>query len=294
MKKKKVSSIKISLALIATTLIWGTNYVPTKIAVTEIAPIHLAALRFAIVGFILLVVLRFFKPETRIKKEDIILLFTLGFVGITLQQIFFLYGMKHTLPTHSALMGTLTPIFVFLLAVVMINEKITILKISGIITSFIGVFIILHSKGLKLDNRFLFGDLLSLASAFVFAVYVVLSKPFLLKYGSLSTTAYTTFIGGMLFIPFLLFDKTGFDWTTVSTKVWMSFAYLTVFASVFALSLWYWVLTYIDTTKAAVTMYFQPVIAAIFSYLIYSEEISKNLIFGGIFILLGIFITEKG
>ena len=84
-----------------------------------------AAVAFWIIGM-------FTKPETSTRKEKISL-FLLGALGIYGFMFFYLIGLSKTTPVSSSIFTSLEPIWVFILAVIFFKEKITKMKVIGIL-----------------------------------------------------------------------------------------------------------------------------------------------------------------
>lgn len=281
-----------------TILLWGINVVIMKVVFTELLPLQLAVIRWIIAGIIFLFILLFYPIERRYKvihKEDYFYIFSLSLIGVFLQQIFFIIGLNMTTATNSGIITGLTPIFIFLLSVNLLNEKITLWKIIGIIISFTGIIVLAGDNEISFSSKNFLGDLATLAAAFIFAIYTVMAKPMLQKYSGFTITAYSTIIGSIFFIIIGLFIYRGvcLEITNISLKTWFCIFYSSIFGSVIPLILWFTSLKFLDATKAAVITYFQPIITAVGAFLILGEKLTSNIIFGCILVLCGVILTEK-
>ena len=74
----------------------------------------------------------FTQPETSTRQEKI-LLFLLGALGIYGFMFFYLLGLSKTTPVSSSIFSSLQPIWVFILSVIFFKETITKMKITGIL-----------------------------------------------------------------------------------------------------------------------------------------------------------------
>lgn len=287
------------LSVYLTTLLWGINVVIMKFVFTELSPLQLAIIRWVIAGIIFLFILLFYPLEKKYKvihKEDYFYIFSLGLIGVFLQQIFFLIGLNMTSATNSGIITGLTPIFIFLLSVNLLNEKVTLWKIIGIIISFTGIIVLTRDNEISFSSKSFLGDLSTLAAGFIFAIYTVMAKPMLQKYSGFTITAYNTIIGSVFFIIIGLFVYRGvsIEVTNVSFKTWSCIFYSSIFGSIIPLILWFTSLKFLDATKVAVITYFQPIITALGAFLILGEKLTSNIILGGILVLFGVILTEKG
>ena len=294
MKKESIAYIYVSL----TTLFWGVNFVIMKIVFNDVTPLQLAIIRYIIAGIVFSSILFCIKKEYRlIHKEDYFYIFTLGLIGIALQQILFLNGLHMTTATNSGIITGLTPVFVFLLSASILKERVNTFKILGIVISFVGV-IVLTGNNISFYSKNFLGDLATLSAAFIFAIYTIMGKPMLKKYNGFILTAYTTITGSLIFCIIGLFSPEGRGLLTViadfSFKTWSYILYISIVSSVISLTFWFLSLQFMEATKVAAITYFQPIVTAITAFFILKENLTINIVFGGVIVLFGVILTEKG
>jgi drug/metabolite transporter (DMT)-like permease len=216
----------------------------------------------------------------------------IGLLAVPLNQLLFLYGLKFTTAGRSALYYGATPIFVFLMAIFYLKEKVTPLKIIGIAASFAGVAVIL--QGGRMDEGVLFGDFLVILAVIAWAAYTVLGKSLLRKYGSLTVTAYALLIGTLAYLPIGIVPAIRFDYSQVPNVAWLSLLYIAVMTSVVAYSIWYWALARMEASKLAIFQNLQPVFAAILSMIVVSETFGLDFYLGGVLVISGVLLTQRG
>jgi drug/metabolite transporter (DMT)-like permease len=216
----------------------------------------------------------------------------LGILAIPLNQLLFLYGLQFTTPARSALWFGATPVFLFLLAVPFLKEKTTLLKVIGTVASFAGVALVL--RGGTSNDGTVFGDLIVIVAVVAWAVYTVMGKPLLRKYGALAMTAYALSIGTLLYMPFGLYHAYRFDFATVTLEGWLGMLYIAIATSVVGYSIWYWGLARMEAIKLAIFQNIQPVAGTILSVLIVGEVLGANFFAGGVLIIGGVLLTQRG
>ncbi|MGZ6144269.1 MAG: DMT family transporter, partial [Myxococcales bacterium] len=111
-------------SLLLNTLLSAGTYLFGKRALTEIPALPLGIIRFAGASLLLgTLLLRLLPPGKRLPPRSAWrkILF-LAFVGVPINQGFFLYGLRLSTAAHAALLYTLTPLFVLLLAQALIGE----------------------------------------------------------------------------------------------------------------------------------------------------------------------------
>jgi drug/metabolite transporter (DMT)-like permease len=272
-------------------LIAGGTFPIAKIAVNSIEPFTLALLRFGIASVAMLLIIIATGRVRKIERGDWLRFVMIGLLAVPLNQLLFLYGLKFTTAGRSALYYGATPIFVFLMAILYLNEKVTPLKIIGIAASFAGVAVIL--RGGRMDEGMLFGDFLVILAVIAWAAYTVFGKSLLRKYGSLTVTAYALIIGTLAYLPIGIIPAIRFDYSQVPDAAWLSLLYIAIMTSVVSYSIWYWALARMEASKLAIFQNLQPVFAAILSMLVVSETFGFDFYLGGALVIGGVLITQR-
>lgn len=271
------------------------TFIAAKWALLDFPPLTLAFLRFLVASAGLYLVHRLWPGRRRVERGDWKRIVLLGFLAVFMNQAFFLYGIQYTTPTHAAILYGATPVFVFLLAIPLLGEKPTKRKFAGVLLTFVGVAIIVVQKGLlEFSGKTWLGDLLILSAVVAWALYTVLAKPLVAKYGAVHLNALVLISGTILFIPFGLFTLGGLEAGAVTTRGWLSLLYIAFGTSVVAYTLWFWALGRMEATKLAVFQNLQPVITAFLSFWLIGERFGVQLLVGGAMIILGVILTERG
>ena len=124
-----------------------------------------------------------FKKDRYIPISELPNLIILGLSGATLLYIFQFYGIGLTTPATSAVLINTNVIFILLLSLIFLKEKLTIRKTIGIFLSFIGVIIVMSAQLLNEDivfnSSFFIGCLSVIISALCWAVYSIVGKKLL-------------------------------------------------------------------------------------------------------------------
>ena len=164
------------LAIIAT-IIWSGNFVIARGVAKDIPPVTLSFFRWLSATLILLpFAMKYFLKEWRLVWKHPLLFFLAAAFGISLFNTFVYVAGHHTSAVNMALIGTTSsPVMSVILARVFLKEKITTLRVIGMLVCLIGILWLL-SKG-HLENlmtlRFTEGDYWMLAAAFCFAIYCI-------------------------------------------------------------------------------------------------------------------------
>lgn len=281
------------IVIIGQVIASGT-FIAGKWALAEFPPLTLAFLRFMLAATGLFVIWRLWPGRRPIERGDWKRIFLLGFLAVILNQTFFLYGLKFTTPTHAALLYSALPVFVLLFSISLRRERLTTLKIVGVLVTLAGVGVVLSQHGIDLSGTTWRGDALILVAVVAWALYTVIGKPLVAKYGAVHSTALCLMVGAIMYIPIGVFTLDAFDPGAISARGWWSLLYIAFGTSVVAYTIWFWALGRLEATKLSVFNNLSPVITAGLSFWLIGEMVGVRLIAGGLLVIFGVVLTERG
>jgi drug/metabolite transporter (DMT)-like permease len=278
-------------------LILAAAFTPifAKLGVEEISPISLGFFRFSIAAVLFYITLKVRKVKLRFEREDYFKLVLLGIMSITLNQFFFLTGVKMSFASHSGIIYSLNPVFAYLTSVVRKTERFYYSKMLAILLTIAGIFFVFYESFIQTSASLnvLGGDILLVMAVLTFSTYVSFGKEFIAKYGALKVIT-AVFISGVIFyIPLFIYDIPNLTLENLTYKGIISFFYLSVVVAYFAYFTWFQVLKTTAVSKITTLSNLSPLITVIFSVIFLSETISIYLALGGIITILGVFIMHR-
>ena len=277
-------------------LIWSFNYVAGKIALRHLDPLTLASFRLELAA---IVILPFFlsrrerSPLLPTNFRTFAYLLLLG-VLMAINQGGFTVGLGHTSSGHSSVILACGPVIVLLFARAMKQEALTVTKILGTAFALAGVILLETEQGPFVHSPFLTGDLITLLGTTSFALYVVFGKRLAGTYDALSMNTSNFLVAGIVALPLAIWQGIHLDWGSVGWSGWAGMFYMASFSSVLAYTLFYWVLRYMTASRVTAINYFQPVGAIVLAALFLGEQPTRHLLLGACFVLVGVYLAERG
>jgi drug/metabolite transporter (DMT)-like permease len=277
--------------LVVVVLTWGANFGIVKSAFDTIPPLLFAALRFSVTGILLLGLAFWREKEIRIRKEDLGKVIMIGALGLGLYQVLWSLGLNLTSPSNSALILSIQPLLGVLYVDLVKKEPVRRQQYWGMSLAMVGVVLVILKPTAKLHFSLetLLGDLLTFMAGFCAAVFFsVWSKPLLKTYSPLRLMSYCMIIGSFVLWIASPFSPQPILWDQVWEKTWWSMGYAVIFSGMLGHVFWYKGLERIGVTTSMVYLYFIPIWAVLFNFLMMGETIFLQQILGGILILLGV------
>uniref|UniRef100_A0A7V2ZIP1 EamA/RhaT family transporter n=1 Tax=Ignavibacterium album TaxID=591197 RepID=A0A7V2ZIP1_9BACT len=285
-------------ALLLNTIIWGGTFALIKNALTDISPLLFLGIRFIIAAAILFPFI--YKIVKQTDRNTFIAGSVLGlfyFFGFATQTI----GLNYTTATKSGFITGTFVVIIPILQTIIEKKKPKWYNIVSIIFVMIGL-IFLSSSGdnllqfiNELGSDFNIGDFLTLICAVLFAFQVVYVDVFTKKYDYMPMVfiqLLITGIGGFLGSIFLSSIGLEIVKFNLTTNLIFALVYTSVFASIIATIIQLRYQKVVSPTKAGIIYSFEPIMAAILAFFIVGEKISKFGMFGGVFIVIGLLLSE--
>jgi len=277
--------------LVVVVLTWGANFGIVKSAFDTIPPLLFAALRFTVMAILLLAITFLREKEILIQKQDLGKVIMVGVLGLGLYQVLWSIGLNLTSPSNSALILSIQPLLGVLYVDLVKKEPVGRQQYWGMLLALVGVVLVILKPTAKLHFSLvtLPGDLLTLMAGFCAAIFFsVWSKPLLKTYSPLRLMSYCMVIGSLVLWIVSIFLSQPVIWVEVWEKTWWSMGYAVIFSGMLGHVFWYEGLERIGVTKSMVYLYFIPIWAVLFNFLMMGETIFLQQIFGGVLILLGV------
>ncbi|WP_271628731.1 DMT family transporter [Caldicellulosiruptor sp. DIB 104C] len=275
------------------TLIFFSSYeVVGKTLAGMVNPYQLNFIRFFFGGLILLPIAIKNLQDKKIKlsKRDIFFLALIGIVNVVISMSCLQLGINITKKASlAAVIFSSNPLFVALSAHFILNERLNIRKIIGMIIGIGGIVIVFY-KDLIIGKDFIKGILLLILSAITYGVYTTMGKKFTQRSSSIIMNSFSFLFGSIFLLPIILLKR--FSLFSMPLKAIFPMFYLTFFVTGIAYYTYFLGLTYTSAGAGSMIFFLKPILASIFASIFLSEKISINLILGTLVILLGIGIVQ--
>ncbi len=271
------------IPLFAAFVLWGSQYVISKIALRTVPPVTLLALRYLVSVPSLFIVLRLRHALTPVKKGDWPILFAIGFTGYFASFCLQMLGINRLTGSVSSLLGAMNPIFIPILAALFLHERITPAKIACVALSMAGVVVIVGVDG-TVDAS---GALLMLASVFLWSTASIIIRRVSGRYDPMQIALIAIlcalpFTGGWSLIEL---QSAPCSFTLESV---LAVLYMGVLGTAVTHSLWNYSLRVMDASFCSMFYPMQPLVSSILGVLFLHEAVTPSFVIGALMICCGI------
>jgi len=289
---------KRTLALFAAfgaSAIYGLNHTIAKgLMPTYIQPYGFILLR-VFGAAILFWLISFWFPREKINKKDVVRLMGCALFGMVVNMNIFFKGLSLSTPINSAVLITISPIIIFLLSVLILKERITQLKVMGIVLGFIGALsLVLFSEQTSHNAPNIpLGNTLFLINTTSYAIYLILVKPLTQKYHPITLMKWLFLIALFINLPIGLSEFQEVNWLNLPLNAILKMLFVVAGTTFLAYLLNVYALKRLNASTLGVFMYLQPLLGVLFAVLIGSDSLNILKIVAATLVFLGIYLVTK-
>ena len=282
-------------AAFAATSIFGFNHTIAKELMPDVlSPNALLYCRVVGAAICFWFISLFLKNE-KIEVKDFKLIIICAFFGMGLNMITALNGLYNSTPINSAIITTLAPIFIFLISVIIIKEKITRIKYVGVFIGFCGTLtlILLNEKSISSAPNINLGNFYLFINSISYALYFVLVKPLTKKYSMITIMKWLFLFSIFINMPFGLIEFTEINWVEISGVSLLKISYV-IFCTTFLVYLLnLYALKNLKASTVGMFIYLQPVIGILFAIYRGADKLTVADATSVLLVLIGVYLVSK-
>jgi len=276
-----------NITIIVLCIIWGFNFVVMKSANGVFPPVLFASYRF-LVGSVSLFAVAYFNKIPLPSMKNLKWYILCGLLQTTYFNVAIQISLLHTSAGLVSILTYSMPLFFSVMAHFFIpEERLTARKIAGIGLGLAGLVLALNINS---PDAKLWSLLLALSSAVAWAISNLIIKVKLKGCDKIQFTAWQMLSGTVaLFIFSFLLERGKSYWSGLSVGYIL---YSGILASALAFSLWSYILTKVEASKASIPLLLVPIIGIVSSSIFLNEKLQVTTIAGVSLVLLGIWIVN--
>lgn len=278
--------VRYALLAVVVAFFWGANFTAAKLGLEHFPPYLMLALRFAIVAAILLPIYYIRNPKFGIRLRFALeVAFVLGTAHFAL--VFAAIHMGVDIPTSVITVQLGVP-FSCLLSAIWFNDRLGPWRSFGLMVAFTGIILIAGTPNVVAN----FGPFcMVMLGAFFWALSNVMIK----KEGAVNVFEMLGWMS-LLSVPQLLLLSWWFESNQLellATTPWsagLAIMFSSVFSTVVAYGLWYYLLTNCEVSRITPFNLLVPIFAIAIGQILYPVELTAQILTGGLITIGGVAI----
>jgi len=276
-------------------LIWGTSFLWIKIAVQEVSPFVLVSFRtlFAALG---LVVYLLIDRKARMPWKEIAprlpVFIVLGLVNVAIPWLLISWAEMHIESGVASILNATMPLWTIIIAPLVISDdKITLPKLAGLATGFIGVVLLFLPSIGKGWSTNLLGQSAVLGATLCYASATIFARK---KAHGLNpqTQTFLQFTMSTLIVWSLTLGIEKQITLPALPITWLALLWLGLLGSGFAYIIYFSLLHRLGPTRLSMVTYIPPVVGVLLGIIFLGEAFHWQALVGALLILSGISIVN--
>ena len=235
----------------------------------------------------------FFIKEKVAHPRDYRKFLLVAIFGAGANMLCFFKGLSYTSAINASIIMTMVPIIVLVTSYIILREKITKLKMAGIIVGGIGAVLLITSRGISTEKTRFIGDLLIVANAIFYGIYLVIVKPLMLRYHPITVVKWVFTFGIFLVLPFGFHELIHIQWSNFPLNIWMSISFVIVGTTFCTYLLNAWALKYTSPSIAGAYVYLQPVFTTFIAIAFGLDSLDWQQLLFSLLIFAGVYLVSK-
>ncbi len=271
--------------------LWASAYVPSKVASVESQPLWFLVVRFIVAGALLAGIARAAgarfpqTPRAWAVAAALGVLANAAYLGLTY------IALRHLSSGMGAIVAATNPLVLALIAPRMLGERLTAVKVAGLVLGFGGVVAIVLARA-GTGTAAPADVLLAFAGVCASVGSTVLFKRAAVNEDLLALSAVQLFVAGVVLVPVAALVS-GAPHVHLTRELVASFAYLVGVLSIGATLIWFWLLTHGEASRVSAYYYLTPAFGLGLAALLLHEPVHARDLFGLGAIAAGIVLVQR-
>ncbi|SET16188.1 Permease of the drug/metabolite transporter (DMT) superfamily [Salinibacillus kushneri] len=279
----------IYILLLLVMLLWGFNISAVKVLVSNIDPILLTSIRIFVAGISVLVIAYFINIFRFPNKKEWKLIFFIAIFNVIVHHSTVALGLTITSGVNAGLILGMGPLVTVLFSALLLRKQVTVYRIAGFISGFIGVIITILT-GAEGFSSISIGDLLVFLGMLTQAYSFILISKLNPSFDPRLLTGYMLIIGSFFVFIISLFNGSHMGELTnlIHWKIGFVFLFSAVFCTAIGHMIYNFAIKKVGPAESAIFINFNTFFAVLGAAIFLKETITYHHLVGLVFIVAGV------
>lgn len=291
--RQRGTRFKALFALGLVSFVWGTTWIASKQGVSYMPALQLAGIRQFLAGtmYVVYFLIKGYPLPRGREWWPVLILSILNFM---LSNGLSTWGVKYISAGLGAIIGSIFPLWLVIIGLFNAQSKIPFKAMVGLILGFLGICVIFYDHLYDFMNTdFRFGIFLSLIATWSWAFGILYTKAQANNFNPYFSVGLQMFISGFILYGTALGMGHHIPFAMIPWQSWLAISYLVLISSGIALAAYLYALQKLPTGLVSIYAYMNPIVAVLFGWLLFNENISIYIAAGGAIALCGVYLVNE-
>ncbi len=264
--------------------IWGSSYLFIKL-IAPVVGVQLTMAARVMIAAVFLVIVSLLNGQFPSFKKYWWQYILLGAFNMVLPNLLVVFSVMQLNASIGSVLNASTPLFTLLIARIWLKEKLSLIKITGLLLGIIGIVILVGWNPIAINSKTLLAVTASIAAAVCYGIANVLSR---VKFSGSNPmqTASGQMIGAAVLLLPIMFNTSGHQ--VFPSAVIAPLLILGIVCTALAFIIFFKLVSSIGSVNTSLVTILVPVFGIIWSALFLQEPVTKSLLVGLILIVAGL------
>jgi drug/metabolite transporter (DMT)-like permease len=269
--------------------VWGASFLFIKVVVEETSPLALVQGRITFGALAVVAVMAFGRRRSvRVSPRLWAKVAVLAVMNTVVPFLLISWGEIHIESGTASVLNSTMPLFTALFAgLILVDERMTWLRLSGLLLGFLGVATLTGGDIIDVTDSSVLGQMAVVGAAACYGAGAVYARILLRSEDPLDLCRLQLVIGALILAP-ALFAVDGVPNYNLSLEAWLSLITLGVLGTGLAYMAYLWLLGAIGSVRSSLVTYIVPITGLTLGWAVLDESIGINSIVGCALIILGV------
>ena len=282
------------IALIFCNIVWACDYPFYNLVLGRyISPMAMVTASLLIAALFSLIPM-LWETRERVAPSDRLKILGAALLMGVARKLCMMFGLSETSPIDGSIIGTVTPLLVLVLSVIVGVDRLSVMKVLGLMLGMAGTLAIILASGSDLHTHSsVWGNVLILVSSCVSAFYMVLCKRLVGKYRVTTVLRWIYCASAFVILPFGVDDMLTIDFSGMDTKILLASLFVLIVPTYLPNLLLNYSLRSVAPTASSIYAYIQPVVAVGLSVAMKLDKLHPDTLLFAIVIFIGVALVVE-
>lgn len=242
-------------------------------------------------------IIQCFLPREQMSMRDWITIVAGGLIGVVVSQTLTAWSLVYTTPTYYAILATLCPVAVMLGAAIFLKERITGMKIAGVVLAIVGALIVvMHGATTETQGK---NDLLGIGLGFLslltWVAYLLITRNVSGRYSPVTQMKWVFLASALVMLP-MTWGEFGQQPLYSSSWQWsgiIAMAFIVICATVLGYFAIPYAMRRLEATTVSTYTNLQPIVTALIAITIGQDILTWDKPVALVLVLIGAYLVTK-
>jgi drug/metabolite transporter (DMT)-like permease len=283
---------KAYLALVVTSLIWGSTWVASKIAVSHAPALQIASIRQLIAGLLFIIFFKL-KGEPWPKFSQLKTLFIIAVFLLIIANGFGTWSVTYISSGLGSLIAALYPLFAVIIEMIFFKIKTKPLTFIGLMLGIIGIGFVLYNNAFHATSKnYFWGIALGLIATLSWSIGTIMVTRKKININPYYGMGWQMALSSPILFLMALATGQHVPITEIPLQSWEAVAYLVLIGSCIAFVCFIYSTKHLPPAISSLYAYFNPIVAMLIGAMLLNEKLTTNILIGTIITIVGVYIVN--